>query len=167
MQISIDQLTTIVSTAALGDFEERKRRKTDLYFHIVLRMDGDLIEGEKLLLLKRYIAGYVRATGGAVQAIAAGGGRVEMLARLPVWRSPSDFISALKIAAGAFARRRAGAQNFRWRESYDIYTVGFSEIESIKIRLGRRRRRSFREYIVVPGTQRSRMPGRPFWFYGR
>lgn len=73
MQISIDQLTTIVSTAALGDFEERKRRKTDLYFHIVLRMDGDLIEGEKLLLLKRYIAGYVRATGGAVQAIAAGG----------------------------------------------------------------------------------------------
>ncbi len=145
MQISIDQMTTIVSTAPLKFLLEKQRQKSDLYFHIVLQMSGEKISGEKRARFKKYIAGFMRATGGTLLAIAAANNRLYILVGLQQTRAPANFVSELKLVSKTFLRRRLGVKNFVWREEYEAFTVSLSQIEHIKSYIRRQTRLEKRE----------------------
>jgi hypothetical protein len=70
MQISIDQMTTVINTMPLKVLQERILQKPNLYFQIVLQMEGTKINQDNLPRFKKYIVGYIQATDGNVQAIA-------------------------------------------------------------------------------------------------
>lgn len=132
MQISIDQLTTIKSTLPLNFFSEISVRKINLYFHIVLKMnDKNIVEFFKPVF-KKYIAGFVKATGGSLEAITIVEDRLHILVGLQETESLAAFIGKLKIVSKTFARRRMKAENFSWLNEYEAFTVGRSQIDSVK-----------------------------------
>jgi len=54
---SIDQLTTVISGAPVPFLEKIEPISSHLYFHLVLQTDGEILNDEQELNLKKYIAG--------------------------------------------------------------------------------------------------------------
>lgn len=132
MQIAIDQLTTIQSTMPLNYFSEINARKINLYFHIVLKMNDKNIDESFKPVFKKYIAGFVKATGGNLEAITIADNRLHILIGLRETESPANFIGKLKIASKTFARRKMKAEKFAWLNDYEVLTVSRSQLDRVK-----------------------------------
>lgn len=140
MQISIDQLTTIRSTMPPQFFSEISARKINLYFHIVLKLNDENISEFFKPVLKKYVAGFVKATGGSFEAIEIAENRMHILVGLSETQSLASFAGTLKIASKTFARRRLKAKNFVWLDEYEAFTVSLSQIEGVKSYIRRQSR---------------------------
>lgn len=139
MQASIDQQSTIIITMTRnfqpknpGIKQVKSAENTlDLYFHIVLKFDGEILSDDERRKLQKYIVGYIRAKGAAVESIGFIDERVHLLIALPQSRALSDFVREIKLVSGLFARRRLALREFFWRLEYEAFTISFSEIEKI------------------------------------
>ena len=128
---AIDQLTTVVSGAPMPFMVKVEPVPSHLYFHLVLRMDGELLSNEQELNLQRYIAGFVRRTGGSVKAVSFAQNRVHLLVGLSQFCALGTFVRELKLMTSTFSRRKLGAENFNWQEKYEAFTVSWSQIERV------------------------------------
>jgi len=132
MLSSIDQLTTVLSNAPMPFWEKIEPVSSSLYFHLVLRIDGGLLSDEQELKLKKYIAGFVRRTGGHLKSVSFAQNRVHLLVGLSQFCALGTFVRELKLVSAAYANRKLGAADFVWREKYDAFTVSFSQIERVR-----------------------------------
>ena len=104
----------------------------NLYFHLVLKIDGTNLSDEQELSLKKYIAGFVRKTGGRLNAVSFVQDRVHLLVGLSQFCALGTFIRELKLVSATFAARKLGAENFVWQEKYEAFTVSLSQIERVR-----------------------------------
>src|SRR5688500_16924844 len=114
---SIDQLTTIVSGAPQPFW--KKTESTPLYFHLVLQVKSEISDDEQEIQLKKYIAGFVRKTGGSIKTVSFAQNRVHLLVGLSQFCALGTFVRELKLVSATFAKRRLGATDFEWREKYE------------------------------------------------
>lgn len=130
---SIDQLTTVVSGAPMPFFEtlEPIAASSSLYFHLVLRVRGEILSDEQELNLKKYIAGFVRKTGGNVKSICFARNRVHILVGLSQFCALGTFVRELRLVSATYTNRKLGAENFGWQERYEAFTVSWSQIERV------------------------------------
>jgi hypothetical protein len=128
---AIDQLTTVASGAPMPYLQKIEALSPNLYFHLVLRFEGEIAGEEQEMRLRQYIACFVRKTGGSVQSVSVARDRVNILVGLSQFRALGTFVRELKLVTATFARRKAGAANFAWREKYDAFTVSMSQIERV------------------------------------
>jgi REP element-mobilizing transposase RayT len=130
---SIDQLTTVVSGAPMPFFErlEPIAAASSLYFHLVLRVKGEILSDEQEENLKKYIAGFVRKTGGQVKSLSFAQNRVHVLVGLSQFCALGTFVRELKLVSATYTKRKLGAENFGWEEKYDAFTVSWSQIERV------------------------------------
>lgn len=153
MLSAIDQLTTVVSGAPLPFLQRIEPVSANLYFHLVLRFEGEFATEEQEQQLKKYIACFIRKTGGNVQTVSVARDRVNILVGLSQFRALGTFVRELKLVSAAFAKRRIGATNFKWREKYDAFTVSHSQIERVCGYI-RRQKRLDREESFASSWQR-------------
>ncbi|MEP6902105.1 MAG: transposase [Actinomycetota bacterium] len=128
---SIENLTTIVSAAPLSFFSKNETTDLNLYFHLVLKVDGEIPGGELELSLKKYITGFVRAIGGNIKAVSFVQDRVHLLVGLSQFYAPGNFVRELKLISATYAQRKLGLKNFVWQERYEAFTVSLSQIERV------------------------------------
>src|SRR5215213_8575968 len=125
---AIDQLTTVVSGAPMPFLGKVEPLSSSLYFHLVLRIDGEALSDEQESNLKKYIACYVRRAGGRIPVIDFAQNRVHILVGLSQFCALGTFVRELKLFSATFVKRKLGAENFVWREKYDAFTVSLSQI---------------------------------------
>lgn len=128
---AIDQLTTVVSGAQMPFLQKIEPVSANLYFHLVLRFEGEISTDEQEMQLKKYIACFVRKTGNTIQSVSVAKDRVNILIGLSQFCALGTFVRELKLVSATFATRRIGAANFVWRERYDAFTVSMSQIERV------------------------------------
>lgn len=128
---SIDQLTTVVSGAPMPFLQKIEPAAASLYFHLVLQIDSEILSDEQESNLKKYIAGFVRKTGGKVTAVSFAQNRLHILVGLSQFCALGTFVRELKLVTATFAKRRLGAETFRWQEKHDAFTVSLSQIERV------------------------------------
>ena len=145
MRVSTDQMTTIVNTTPQKYLQEKKPQKSQLYFHIILKMNGENIKNRVRALLKKYVTGYVKATGGDVMEINAAHDRLHILVGLEQTCALADFISELKLVSKTFARRRLSAKDFVWCEEYEAFTISLSQVDRVKSYIRRQSRFEIQE----------------------
>jgi REP element-mobilizing transposase RayT len=131
MLSSFDQLTTVVSSARIPFLQKIEPAASDLYFHLVLRIKGEILDAEQEFQLKKYIICFVRRTGGRIQAADFAQERVHLLVGLSQFCAPGIFIRELKLVTSTFARRKLGAKKFGWQEKFDAFTVSLTQIERV------------------------------------
>lgn len=129
---SIDQLTTVISGAPVPFLEKIEPVSSHLYFHLVLQTAGEILNDEQELNLKKYIAGFVHRTGGAIKTVSFAQNRVHLLIGLSQFCALGTFVRELKLVSAVYTRRKLGAGNFEWREKYDAFTVSWSQIERVQ-----------------------------------
>lgn len=134
---SIDQLTTVISGAPVPFWE--KTESAPLYFHLVLRVDSEILDDEREIQLKKYIAGFVRKTGGCIKTVSFAQNRVHLLVGLSQFCALGTFVRELKLVSATFAKRKLGAENFEWREKYEAFTVSLSQIERVRSYISRQK----------------------------
>ncbi len=134
---SIDQLTTVISGAPIPFWE--KTESAPLYFHLVLRVDSEIFDDEREIQLKKYIAGFVRKTGGCVKTVSFAQNRVHLLVGLSQFCALGTFVRELKLVSATFAMRKLGAEDFEWREKYEAFTVSLSQIERVRSYISRQK----------------------------
>lgn len=132
MQIAIDRMPTIVNTMPLVFLLKKKPKPFNLYFHIVLKTEHGIVEKEKQMRLRKYIAGYVKAAGGGAPIVALAQHRLDILVGLQQSQSLADFVNALKLVSKIFARRKLEANDFVWGEEYEAFTVSHSQVDCVK-----------------------------------
>jgi putative transposase len=128
---AIDQLTTVVSGAPMPFMQKIEPVSANLYFHLVLRFEGEIAGDEQELQFKKYIAGFVRKTGGSIQSVSVAKDRVNLLVGLSPFQALGTFVRELKLVSATFAKRKIGAADFAWREKYDAFTVSHSQIDRV------------------------------------
>lgn len=131
MLSTIDQLTTVVSNMPLPYLNKIEPAAFNLYFHLVLKIEGEILDDEAEFRLKKYIACLVRATGESIKAVSFAQERVHLLVGLSQNRGLADFVRELKLITKTFVRRSLGIENFEWQEKYEAFTVSLSQIERI------------------------------------
>jgi REP element-mobilizing transposase RayT len=134
----IDQLTTIVSGAP-QPFWKKTESPAPLYFHLVLRVNSEISDDEQETQLKKYIAGFIRKTGGSIKTINFAQNRVHLLVGLSQFCALGTFVRELKLVSATFAKRRLGAENFGWCEKYEAFTVSLSQIERVRDYISRQK----------------------------
>src|SRR4051812_36636290 len=107
---SIDQLTTIVSGAPQPFWNKTESSSTPLYFHLVLQVESEISDDEQELQLKKYIAGFVRKTGGSIKTVSFAQNRVHLLVGLSQFCALGTFVRELKLVSATFAKRKLGAE---------------------------------------------------------
>lgn len=127
----IDQLTTVVSTVPPAFLKKNETTALNLYFHLVLKTDGEILDNEQELSLKKYIAGFVRKTGGNVKAVCFVQEHVHLLVGLSQFCALGTFVRELKLISATCIRRKLGAENFVWQEKYEAFTISLSQIERV------------------------------------
>lgn len=133
-------MTTIKSTSPPKFFSEISVRKINLYFHIVLKMNDKNISEFFKPVFKKYVAGFVKATDGDVEAITIAENRLHILVGLPETESLANFTGKLKIVSKTFARRKMKAAKFEWLNDHEAFTVSSSQIDSVKSYIRRQSR---------------------------
>ncbi len=128
---SIDQLTTVASGSPMPFWENPEPVLPNLYFHLVLRFNGAELSDDRELRLKKYIAGFVRKTGGSIQAVSFAKDRAHLLIGLSQFCALGTFIRELKLVSATFASRKLGAEDFGWQEKHEAFTVSLSQIERV------------------------------------
>jgi hypothetical protein len=128
---AIDQLTTVVSGAPMPFLRKFEPVSSNLYFHLVLRMDGADLSDEQELNLKKYITCFVRKAGGSLTTVSIAQNRMHILVGLSQFCALGTFVRELRLISATFAKRKLGAENFVWREKYDAFTVSLSQIERV------------------------------------
>jgi len=134
----IEHLTTVVSTSPLP-FLVQNAPSADLYFHLVLKFDGADLSDEQAANLRKYIAGFVRQKGANIKSAAFAGDRAHLLIGLSQFCAPGTFVRELKLVSSVYAKRKLGADGFKWREKYDALTVGLSQINQVKNYISRQK----------------------------
>jgi putative transposase len=129
---SIEHLTTVVSTAPLSFFGKDESSALNLYFHLVLKIDGAILSDEHESDLKKYIAGFVRATNANIKAVGFAQDRVHLLVGLSQFCALGTFVRELKLVSATFARRKLELENFVWQERYEAFTVSLSQIDRVR-----------------------------------
>jgi REP element-mobilizing transposase RayT len=129
---SIDQLTTIVSGAPQPFWKKTESSSTPLYFHLVLQIESEISDEEQEMQLKKYIAGFVRKTGGSIKTVNFAQNRVHLLVGLSQFCALGTFVRELKLVSATFAKRKLGAAAFEWREKYEAFTVSLSQIDRVR-----------------------------------
>lgn len=132
MFTAIDQLTTVISGAPVLFVPKIEPVDSNLYFHMVLRMDGGGLSEEQQLSLKKYIACFVRRAGGNLRTVSFARNRVHLLVGLSQFCALGTFVRELKLVSATYAKRKLGAETFCWREKYDALTVSWSQIERVR-----------------------------------
>ena len=145
MLSSIDQLTTVISGAPMPFLVKIEPVSSHLYFHLVLRMDGEILSDEQELSLKKYIAGFVRKTGGSVRTIDFAQNRVHLLIGLSQFCALGTFVRELKLVSSVYTRRKLDAKNFEWRDKYEAFTVSWSQIERVNSYIRRQKSLNLQE----------------------
>jgi len=137
---SIDHLTTVVSDAPAPFWQNAEPPSPNLYFHLVLRVEGGILTDEQETGLRKYIARFLHRTGGSLQIAGAAQDRLHLLVGLSQFCALGTFVRELKLVSAAFARRRLGAADFGWQEKYDALTVSLSQIERVASYIRRQKR---------------------------
>ena len=132
---SIDQLTTVISGAPVPFWG--KNESAPLYFHLVLQVSGEIPDDEREIQLKKYIAGFVRKTGGSIKTVNFVQNRVHLLVGLSQFCALGTFVRELKLVSATFAKRRLGAESFEWCERYEAFTVSLSQIDRVRSYISR------------------------------
>lgn len=130
MLLSIDQLTTVISGAPVP-FLRKNEPAANLYFHLVLRIDGEPLSKEQEKRVAKYAACFVYQKGGSVRTVAMAKNRMHILAGLSPFCAPGAFARELRLVTATFARHKLGAERFGWQEKYDAFTVSGSQIERV------------------------------------
>ena len=128
---SIEHLTTVASTTPLSFFSSEETMAFNLYFHLVLKIDGEIPGEGQELGLQKYIAGFVRTTGGNVKAVSFVQDRVYLLVGLSQFCALGTFVRELKLISATYAMRKLGLENFGWQERYEAFTISLSQIERV------------------------------------
>jgi hypothetical protein len=128
---SIDQLTTVASGAPMPFWEKNEPVSPNLYFHLVLRTDGEVLSDEQEIQLIRYIICFVRRKGGLMPSIGFAKNRVHLLVGLSQFCALGTFLRELKLVSAVYAKRKIGAGGFNWQEKHDAFTVSTSQIERV------------------------------------
>src|ERR1043165_3009046 len=98
---SIDQLTTIISGAPQPFWKKNESSPSPapLYFHLVLQVKSEISDDEQELQLKKYIAGFVRKTGGSIKTVSFAQNRVHLLVGLSQFCALGTFVRELKLVS--------------------------------------------------------------------
>lgn len=139
MQASIDQQSTIIITMPMNfqtNFSLKLKKNQvenvpNLYFHIVLKLDGEIPEQTQKEKFQKYIGGYIRARGAETKAVGIVGDQMHLLIALPQTRALADFVREIKFVSSVFARRRLNFRCFSWQNEYEAFTVSLSQIDRI------------------------------------
>ena len=131
---TFDQLTTVVSTATRlpGSGNRKGFENSNLYFHLVLRTDGAGFDFPRRKRLEKYIACFVRATGGEIVEMSFAPDRFHLLVGLSAFRALGSFVRELKLLSKTFARQKLETRDFAWREQHEAFTVGLTQIERVR-----------------------------------
>src|SRR5215213_770402 len=101
---AIDQLTTVVSGAPMPFLGKVEPLSSSLYFHLVLRIDGEAFSDEQESHLTTYIACHVRRAGGRIPVIDFAKKRLHILVGLSQFCARGTFVRALKVAMASLVK---------------------------------------------------------------
>ena len=134
--------TTFLTTVAAPYLFEKEFRLPDikLYFHVVLETNGADFDDEQSRQFRQFVAGFVRAKGGSVKAVASAQGKVFLLVGLDHTQSLAEFVRELKLVSRTFAQRRLALSGFAFRETYEAFSVSLSQLERVQSYIARQTR---------------------------
>ena len=82
--------------------------------------------------LYRYLGGIIRGLGGVAEAIGGVADHVHVLANLKPTHCLADILRDIKSGSSRWIHEEIQNNMFGWQDGYGAFTVGSSEIESIK-----------------------------------
>ncbi len=105
-----------------------------LYYHIVFSTKSRRawLQEPWRERLYCYLGGILRGMGGVAEEIGGAGDHVHILASLGANHRLADVVRDLKSCSSKWIHEIVGNPPFRWQDGYGAFTVGKSQVESIK-----------------------------------
>lgn len=121
--LSTTQLPGTVVCEPLAFFDIAKNAP-NLHYHLVLQVaeGAETIGDEWREQFYKFIAGCVRASGGATEAVGGTSDYVHLLVRLNTTHVLSDIVNKIKLLSATWAKRKTNNKTFAWGE-FEAFTV--------------------------------------------
>ena len=108
------------------------QQTASLHYHIVLNVAENIrFDGVRREELYNFLAGAVRASGGAAEALGRTN-EIHLLVRLKSIDSLADFVRRIKLLSENWMKRKKDAGNFSWRCDFTAFTVSLSQRDRVR-----------------------------------
>ena len=127
---------TTLACSPQSSFRLINQQKPFFYYYIVLTCVNTQFETDARDRFYNFLAGTIRAAGGAPEAIGGSGDEIHLLVGFDSFEMPpADFIRRLKLLSASWARKKTDAVDFAWSEKVQAITVGESQRERVRRRI--------------------------------